>query len=83
MLLMFVIGVTLTNTFGRMVGDHRHGWALFAMIAILFLIGLAVIYGSEAQPNSALSSFHLDQAAGNMEGKESASASVSPRCGVP
>ena len=39
-------------------------------MAILFLVGLAVVYSSEAQPNSALSSFHLDQTAGNMEGKE-------------
>jgi K+-transporting ATPase ATPase A chain len=70
MLLMFVIGVALTNTFGRMVGDQRHGWALFAVMAILFLVGVAVIYGSEAQPNAALSSVHLDQSAGNMEGKE-------------
>jgi potassium-transporting ATPase potassium-binding subunit len=70
MLLMFVIGVALTNTFGRMVGDQRHGWALFAVMAILFVAGLAAIYGSEAQPNTALSSFHLDQTAGNMEGKE-------------
>ncbi len=68
--LMMSIGVALTNTFGRMVGDQRHGWALFAVMAILFLVGLAVIYGSEAQPNSALSSFPLDQTAGNMEGKE-------------
>jgi potassium-transporting ATPase potassium-binding subunit len=70
MLLMFVIGVALTNTLGRMVGDQRHGWALFAVMAILFIAGLAAIYGSEAQPNTALSSFHLDQTAGNMEGKE-------------
>jgi K+-transporting ATPase ATPase A chain len=70
MLLMFVIGVALTNTFGRMVGDQRHGWALFAVMAILFLVGAAVIYGSEAQPNVALSAVHLDQSAGNTEGKE-------------
>jgi K+-transporting ATPase ATPase A chain len=70
MLLMMVIGVALTNTFGRMVGDQRHGWALYAVMAILFIVGLTVIYGGEAQPNPALSSFHLDQSAGNLEGKE-------------
>jgi K+-transporting ATPase ATPase A chain len=70
MLLMFVIGAALTNTFGRMVGDQRHGWALFTVMAILFLVGLAVIYDGEAQPNPSWASFHLDQTAGNMEGKE-------------
>ena len=65
-----VIGVALTHTFGRMVGDQRHGWALFAVMAILFVAGLAVIYDSEAQSNGALASLHLDQSAGNMEGKE-------------
>ena len=40
MLLMMVIGVALTNTFGRMVGDQRHGWALYAVMAILFIVGL-------------------------------------------
>jgi potassium-transporting ATPase potassium-binding subunit len=32
--------------------------------------GLAIIYGSEAQPNPTLASFLLDQSGGNMEGKE-------------
>ena len=48
MLLIFLIGVALTNTFGRMVGDQRHGWALFAAMAVMFVAGLVVIYGSEA-----------------------------------
>jgi len=76
MLLIFLIGVALTNTFGRMVGDQRQGWALFAAMAMMFAAGLVIIYTSEAGPNAALSSFGLDQAAGtlqaggNMEGKE-------------
>lgn len=70
MLLIFVIGVALTNTFGRMVGDQRHGWVLFAAMAIMFIAGLTVIYGSEARTPPAFSQFGLDQMAGNMEGKE-------------
>jgi K+-transporting ATPase ATPase A chain len=70
MLLIFLVSVALTNTFGRMVGDQRHGWVLFAAMALLFVAGLAVVYGSEAHPNPVLSSFGLDQAAGNLEGKE-------------
>src|ERR1700730_2320776 len=75
-LLILLIGAALTNTFGRMVGDQRQGWALFAAMAVLFLTGLAVVYASEAAPNPALASLSIDQAAGpsqaggNMEGKE-------------
>jgi K+-transporting ATPase ATPase A chain len=70
MLLIFLIGVALTNTFGRMVGDQRHGWALFAVMAILFMAGVAAMYASEAQPNPAVAAAGVEQAAGNMEGKE-------------
>ena len=76
MLLIFLIGVALTNTFGRMVGDQRHGWALFTAMALMFVAGLAVVYASEGTHNSALAPFGIDQAAGdwqaggNMEGKE-------------
>jgi K+-transporting ATPase ATPase A chain len=76
MLLIFLIGVALTNTFGRMVGDQRHGWALFAAMAILFAAGLTTMYASEAAHNAQFSSLGIDQAVGgqqsggNMEGKE-------------
>ena len=76
MLLIFLIGVALTNTFGRMVGDQRHGWALFTAMALMFAAGLAVVYASEGTHNAALAPFGIDQAVGdwqaggNMEGKE-------------
>jgi K+-transporting ATPase ATPase A chain len=76
MLLIFLLGVALTNTFGRMVGDQRQGWALFAVMAVLFLAGVAVVYASEATQTPAFSSVATNQAAapwpagGNMEGKE-------------
>ena len=76
MLLIFLIGVALTNTFGRMVGDQRHGWALFAAMAVMFVAGLAVIHASEATRNAQFSPLGIDQAVGewqaggNMEGKE-------------
>jgi len=59
-----------------MVGDERQGWALFAVMAVMFLAGAVAIYAAEAAPNPAFAPFHLDQAAGdlqaggNMEGKE-------------
>jgi len=76
MFLIFLVGVALTGTFGRMVGDRRQGWALFGVMAALFLIGLMVMYGAESRANPALTALGVDQATtamqpgGNMEGKE-------------
>ena len=76
MVLIFLVGAGLTGTFGRMVGDRRQGWTLFGVMAILFVIGLAVMYRAEAHPNPALAGIGVDrapsllQAGGNMEGKE-------------
>jgi K+-transporting ATPase ATPase A chain len=74
--LIFSLGAALTNVFGRMVGDQRQGWAIFAVMGILFLAGTATVYWAEAAGNPALLPFHVDytnsvlQAGGNMEGKE-------------
>lgn len=54
MLLIFLLGVALTNTFGRMVGDMRQGWALFSVMGLLFLGSVAVVYSCETAPNHAL-----------------------------
>ncbi len=70
MLAIFAIGAALTNTFGRMVGNERQGWAILAAMLVLFAIGVAVAYWAEAQPNPALAALGVDPAAGNMEGKE-------------
>ncbi|HYZ62806.1 MAG TPA: potassium-transporting ATPase subunit KdpA [Acetobacteraceae bacterium] len=76
MLLIFSIGAALTNVFGRMVGDQRQGWAVFAVMGVLFLAGVVVAYWAEAAGNPAFAAFHIDsaasalQAGGNMEGKE-------------
>jgi potassium-transporting ATPase potassium-binding subunit len=71
MLLIFLLGVALTNTLGTMVGDQRQGWALFAIMAILFIAGSAIVYASEAtQPPAETRIAGLDRTGGNMEGKE-------------
>ena len=76
MVLIFALGAALTNVFGRMVGNERQGWAIFAVMAVLFLAGTAVVYQAEAAGNPAFAPFHIDQTAsalqagGNMEGKE-------------
>jgi K+-transporting ATPase ATPase A chain len=76
MLAIFSIGAGLTHTFGKMVGDRRQGWALFAVMAILFLGGAAPAIWAEQHGNPQFSKIGIDQHAsagqsgGNMEGKE-------------
>jgi K+-transporting ATPase ATPase A chain len=76
MFLILVIPAALTYTFGRMVGDTRQGWAIFAAFTVMFLIGVLVCYGSEQAGNPILGRMGLQtaatsgQAGGNMEGKE-------------
>jgi K+-transporting ATPase ATPase A chain len=68
MVLIFAIAAALTNTFGRMIGDERQGWAVFAVMAILFGTGVLIAYWAEAAGNPVLHA--LGVAGGNMEGKE-------------
>jgi potassium-transporting ATPase potassium-binding subunit len=74
--LIFSIGAALTNVFGRMVGDQRQGWAVFSVMAILFLMGTTTAYWAEATGNPNFAKLGIDanpsslQAGGNMEGKE-------------
>jgi K+-transporting ATPase ATPase A chain len=75
-LLIFSIGAALTNVFGRMVGDQKQGWAIFAVMGLLFLAGTVTCYWSEAAGNPLFAHLPVDQTAsalqagGNMEGKE-------------
>lgn len=75
-LLIFLIPAGLTYTFGKMVGNTRHGWALFAAMTLMFVGGLAVCYWSEAKGNPNISKFGVmseataQQSGGNMEGKD-------------
>ncbi len=68
MLSIFVIGVGLTWTFGKAVGNPRQGWAILAAMMILFLAGTTVTYWAEAVGNPVL--HQIGVAGGNMEGKE-------------
>ncbi len=70
MISIFVIGAALTNMFGRMVGDERQGWAVFAAMGLLFLAGVSVIYWSESHANPILAHLGMAPGMGNMEGKE-------------
>ncbi|WP_443971402.1 potassium-transporting ATPase subunit KdpA [Sphingobium sp. CR28] len=68
MLSIFLIGVGLTYTFGKAVGNVRQGWAILAAMMFLFLLGTAVTYWQEAAGNPVL--HNLGIAGANMEGKE-------------
>jgi potassium-transporting ATPase potassium-binding subunit len=68
MISIFAIGASLTNVFGRMVGIERQGWAILAVMGVLFLAGVAVTYWAEAAGTPMLSNLGLT--GGNMEGKE-------------
>ncbi|HEX3401886.1 MAG TPA: potassium-transporting ATPase subunit KdpA [Acetobacteraceae bacterium] len=76
LVLIFSLGAGLTNVFGRMVGHQRQGWAIFAVMGVLFLAGVATVYAAESPGNPAFTAFNVDQApsalqaGGNMEGKE-------------
>src|SRR5881397_2838032 len=48
---IFAIGSGLTYTLGRMTGNQRHGWAVWAAMSILFLAGFFVTYYFEARGN--------------------------------
>ncbi len=68
MVSIFAIGAALTNVFGRMVGNQRQGWAIFAAMAVLFVAGVTATYWAEAHGNDAFTALGLT--GGNMEGKE-------------
>jgi K+-transporting ATPase ATPase A chain len=68
------IGSGLTYALGRMTGSQRHGWAVWAAMAVLFFIGVTVAYWAEAKGNPLLHGVDqrasISQPGGNMEGKE-------------
>jgi K+-transporting ATPase ATPase A chain len=68
MISIFALGAALTNVFGRMVGNQRQGWAILAVMGVLFLSGVIVTYWAEANGTTALQALGLT--GGNMEGKE-------------
>ena len=65
---IFAIGAALTNVFGRMVGNQRQGWAILAVMGVLFLAGVTLCYWAEAHGTTGLNALGLT--GGNMEGKE-------------
>ena len=73
---IFAISSGLTYTLGSMTGSRRHGWAVWAAMAFLFLCGVTTAYWAESHGNPLLTAAGANQMAsesapgGNMEGKE-------------
>ena len=76
MFLILAIPSALVWMFGRMVGNVRHGWAVWSAMFVLFLSGAGVAYWAEARGNPIHAARGVDvvasavQPGGNMEGKE-------------
>jgi K+-transporting ATPase ATPase A chain len=75
-LYILLVPAGLLYTFGVMVRDRRQGWALFAAVSLMFLVGALICYGAEQAGNPVLSKLGImtrataAQSGGNMEGKE-------------
>jgi K+-transporting ATPase ATPase A chain len=74
--LILAIPVSLTWTYGRMIGSRRQGLAIFAAMGVLFLAGTIVAYVAEQHgtPAQHLAGVHTTafdgSTGGNLEGKE-------------
>jgi len=74
LLAIFLIPAGLTVTLGQMTRSPKHGWAVFAAMAVLCLVGVLTCYWAEAQASPLVhgvdQTASANQAGGNMEGKE-------------
>ena len=69
MFAILIIPFGLTYTFGRMAGDQRQGWTIFAAMAGVLVVSAIVAMAGESGGNPLLPA-GIDQRLGNMEGKE-------------
>ena len=65
MFALLLIPFALTYAFGRMVGNQRQGWAIFAAMFVLWLGSAAIATAFEVEGNP-----RIDAGAANLEGKE-------------
>ncbi|MFJ2720201.1 potassium-transporting ATPase subunit KdpA [Streptomyces sp. NPDC087437] len=65
--LLLVIGFALPRTFGKMVGDNRQGYAIVAVMALIWAASVAIVTANELH---SVSSSAGHAAGGMMEGKE-------------
>ncbi|MFF9075774.1 potassium-transporting ATPase subunit KdpA [Streptomyces sp. NPDC014646] len=65
--LLLVISFSLPRTFGAMVGDHRQGYAIVAVMAVIWAASVAIVTVNELH---SVSSTAGHAAGASMEGKE-------------
>jgi potassium-transporting ATPase potassium-binding subunit len=70
MLSIFLIPSGLTYYLGRMVQNQKHGWTVWGTMLSLFLVAAIVCWWAEDSGNPRMHALGIDQAYGNMEGKE-------------
>jgi K+-transporting ATPase ATPase A chain len=70
MLSIFLIPAGLTYYLGRKVKNQRHGWAVWTVMAALFLAAVFVAWSAESAGNPRFAGAGIDPKTGNMEGKE-------------
>src|ERR1700682_1034829 len=74
MFAIFAVSAGLTYTLGRLTGSQKHGWAVFAAMAVLFVAGVVVAYRAESRGNPLLSgtnqTVRATPAGGKIGGKE-------------
>ncbi len=70
MLAIFLIPAGLTHAFGRLAGDRRQGWALYAAMSVIFIACAIGVMAAESQGNPLLAALGVDGSSGNWEGKE-------------
>ena len=64
------IPAALTFMYGRMVGSVKQGWAIFAVMWILMVVGLVVTVPGEHSATPAMQAAGISAGAPNYEGKE-------------
>ena len=69
-LAIFLVPAGMTYYLGLAVKNRRHGWTLWATMALLFLAGLFVCWAAENAGNPRMHALGVNPAGGNMEGKE-------------
>jgi K+-transporting ATPase ATPase A chain len=70
MLAILLIPAALCYTYGKLIRDTRQGWAVLVAMTLMFVPLMSVAVGAEANGNPAIAALGIDQADGNMEGKD-------------
>jgi K+-transporting ATPase ATPase A chain len=76
MLSILLIPAALCYTFGKMAGDTRQGWAIYAAMMVILLVFIFGAYAAESTGNPRQAALGVDAKSsnmnpgGNMEGKE-------------